>query len=118
MLNILRGEKWRTILDLEHAQIYEPDNAWTCLIDGKYKYIYFTLTGQQQLFDLSIDPHELRDLTLENEYSQLAQQWRDKMINHLSTRGTRWVMNGDLAIQNESQKFGINDSRYNQDSEK
>ena len=118
MLNIFRGEQWRTILDLEHAQIYEPDNAWTCLTDGRFKYIYFTLTGQQQLFDLSKDPDELRDLAMEEEYSSLVFQWRKKMINHLSRRGTPWVVDGDLAIQSESQKFGINDPRYNKNTGK
>ena len=116
MLGILNGKNWRSILDLEHAQIYEPDNAWTCLTDGKYKYIYFTLTGQQQLFDLSNDPNELIDLALENEHSQLVQHWRDKMIDHLSSRGATWIDHGDLAIQSESQKFGINDLRYSQNS--
>lgn len=116
MLDILNGKKWRTMLDLEHAQIYEPDNAWTCLTDGKYKYIYFTLTGQQQLFDLSNDPKELRDLALENEHNNLVQEWRQKMINHLSIRGTPWIDHGDLAIQSESQKFGTNDSRFSQNS--
>ncbi len=116
MLNILHGKQWRTILDLEHSQIYEPDNAWTCLTDGKYKYIYFTLTGQQQLFNLSNDPHELRDLALEGKYNPLVQQWREKMIIHLSERGKNWVEHGDLVVQTKSQKFGTNDSRYNQNS--
>ena len=116
MLNILQGKPWRTILDLEHAQIYEPDNAWTCLTDERYKYIYFTLTGQQQLFDLLNDPHELRDLALENEHKPLVSQWRAKMIKHLSERGENWVKNGDLVVQTKSQKFGSNDPRYSQHS--
>ena len=116
MLNILRGKPWRTILDLEHAQIYEPDNAWACLTDGRYKYIYFTLTGQQQLFDLSNDPHELNDLALEEENNLLVQRWRKKMINHLSERGENWVEKGNLVVQTKSQKFGFNDPRYNQNS--
>ena len=118
MLNILKDKLWRTILDLEHSQIYEPDNAWICLTDGKYKYIYFTLTGQQQLFDLSVDPKELRDLALENEHNQLVDHWRGKMINHLSLRGEPWIEHGDLAIQSESQKFGVNDVRFSQNKGK
>ena len=117
MLNILNGKPWRDILDLEHSLIYEPDNAWVALTDGSHKYIYYTLTGQQQLFDLSNDPKELRDVSLEEEYGPLTQQWRGKMIKHLSVRGDSWVSNGDLVIQNESQKFGPNDSRYQVNSE-
>ena len=37
------------LLDLEHSLIYEPDNAWTCLTDGTYKYIYFTFDGRTSI---------------------------------------------------------------------
>jgi arylsulfatase A-like enzyme len=112
MLDILRDKPWRNILDLEHSRIYEPDNAWVSLTDGTYKYIYFTLTGQQQLFDLERDPKETIDLTIADGYEELVQDWRKKMIQHLSIRGAPWVVNGDLAIQKESQKFSPNDARF------
>ena len=112
MLDILRDKAWRKQLDLEHARIYEPDNAWTCLTDGTYKYIYFTLTGENQLFDLSNDPYELFDLANDAENAKLVSEWRDRMIEHLSIRGERWVRNGDLTIQEESQKYSPNDPRY------
>jgi len=112
MLDILRNKTWRNLLDLEHARIYEPDNAWTCLTDGTYKYIYFTLTGENQLFDLSNDPYELYDLASDPEYAKLVLEWRDRMIKHLFIRGERWVKNGELTIQEESQKYSFNDPRY------
>ena len=117
MLNILHGEPWRTMLDLEHAQIYEPDNAWTCLTDGRYKYIYHTLTGQQQLFDLAADPKELIDLSLDVEHTSLVNDWRQIMVNHLTKRGAPWIVDGDLAIQQTSQKFGVNDPRFTENVE-
>ena len=111
MLDILRKKSWRKMLDLEHAQIYEEDNAWVALTDGRYKYIYFTLTGQQQLFDLNNDPFELIDLVSEDLFERnksLVNKWRKRMINHLKIRGEEWVTNGDLMVQSKSIYFGIN----------
>jgi choline-sulfatase len=112
MLNALKGKPWRTILDLEHSLIYEPDNAWVALTDGQYKYVYYTLTGQHQLFDLQSDPRELTDLVLKHGHESEVKLWRDRMIDHLAVRGNGWVADGDLVIQTESQKFGPNDARY------
>jgi len=115
ILNILRDKHWRAILDLEHSQIYEDDNAWTALTDGKYKYIYFTLTGHQQLFDLQNDPHEMNDLASKKyfkENEELVKKWRSKMINHLKTRGEEWVKDGDLVIQEKSIHIGKNNPEF------
>jgi choline-sulfatase len=112
MLDVLRNKAWRKQLDLEHARIYEPDNAWTCLTDGSYKYVYFTLTGEQQLFDFANDPYELVDLAKDPENKKLVSEWRVRMIEHLSIRGERWVKDGELTIQEESQKYSPNDPRY------
>jgi arylsulfatase len=118
MFNILTGKSWRKLLDLEHAQIYEGDNAWVALTDGSYKYIYFTLTGQEQLFDLVNDPYELNDLTSEKvkqNYVSHITQWRKKMTEHLEVRGDEWVKNGDLLVQEESIYFGVNHPGYQPD---
>ena len=109
MLDIFRGKKWRSTLDLEHAQVYEPDNAWTALTDSRYKYIYFTLTGQEQLFDLKNDPNELNDLALSlDKNSKLMIKWRKKMVNHLKERGEAWVKDDKLVVQKTSIQKGIN----------
>ena len=114
MLNVLRGKAWRNILDLEHSQIYEKDNAWVALTDGQYKYIYFTLTGKQQLFDLQNDPNEMKDLAseqLSESNKSLVTKWRKKMIKHLQIRGEHWVKNGDLTIQKQSILIGENNPK-------
>ena len=113
MLDILKGNKWRTQLDLEHAQIYEKDNAWTALTDGRYKFIYFTLTGQEQLFDLINDPAELTDLvTANNQDKKLIESWRNKMIKHLKIRGEEWVKDGKLVVQKKSIFYGVNHPKF------
>lgn len=112
MLNILKGNQWRSVLDLEHSQIYEKDNAWTALTDGKHKYVYFTLTGQEQLFNLNKDPGELIDLASSEENKKTLNIWRAKMVKHLSIRGALWVKDGALVIQKESVNYGINHPKF------
>ena len=114
MLNILNGKPWRKILDLEHSLIYEKDNAWVALTDGRHKYIYFTLTGQQQLFDLKNDPYELSDLASAKripDNKKIIDSWRNKMITHLKIRGEHWVKDGDLTIQQKSILNGVNNPK-------
>lgn len=104
MLELIRGrtQNWRKVLDLEHAQIYWKGNSWVALTDGRHKYIYFTLTGEQHLFDLDEDPHEMNNLADDTARAELLSQWRRCMVEHLSIRGDRWVKDGDLRIQSEA----------------
>lgn len=112
MVDILKGKKWRKILDLEHSQIYEKENAWVALTDGIYKYIYFTMTGQEQLFNRQNDHGELYDLAISKENEKLLTFWRKKMVNHLMERGENWVKDGKLMIQKESVHFGANHPKF------
>ena len=103
MMNIIRGgKKWRHVLDLEHSQIYEPDNAWVALTDGKYKYIYFTLTGEEQLFNLQNDPYELNNILDDQSGSRIHKKWYKMMVEHLNIRGSDWVLDKKLAVQKKS----------------
>jgi arylsulfatase len=105
LLDALRGKPWRSMLDLEHASCYAPKDGWVALTDQRYKYVYYTVTGVQQLFDLQADPHELRDLAAEESSAALVQNWRQKMAKHLAPRGEDWVRDGDLVVQPKSQLF-------------
>jgi arylsulfatase A-like enzyme len=108
MLDVLRGKKWRTILDLEHSRIYEHDNAWIALTDERYKYIYFHHTGKHQLFDLTNDPTEMFNLCEDGKNAKLVASWRQKMIQHLDVRGEKWVKDGKLQIHKKAITFGDN----------
>lgn len=109
MLDILKEKQWRTQLEMEHAQIYEPDNAWIALTDKRYKYIYFTLTGAEQLFDLKTDPNELNDLASSaNPPKKLIADYRTKMVAYLKERGEEWVKNDQLVIQPKPIYVGVN----------
>lgn len=104
LLAPIRGEtdtRWRTQLDLEHSACYWVESAWTGLTDGRFKYIYWSYTGRQQLFDLENDPTELHDLADDPSHANLLAAWRRKMIAHLAPRGEQWVKDGDLAQRAE-----------------
>src|ERR1043166_9194660 len=103
LLDPLRGKPWRTMLDLEHASCYAPKDGWVALTDQRYKYVYYTITGVQQLFDLQNDPHELSDLAADSASSRLVKEWRQKMIKHLASRGDKWVRDADLVVQPKAQ---------------
>lgn len=92
---------WREWIDLEHAQIYEPDNCWTALTDGRMKYIRHCSTGREQLFDLEQDPGERNDLAADPGYEAELARWRQRMVDHLSERDERYVKEGKLRIITE-----------------
>ena len=83
-------------------------SAWVALTDARYKYIYFTLTGEQQLFDLDTDPHEMNNLVEDTDQTERLTQWRKRMVEHLSIRGEPWIKDGDLAVQSKSVYRGPN----------
>ncbi len=86
----------RPWIDLEHATCYETWNQWNALTDGKEKYIYFAGDGTEQFFDLTRDPHELRDLTNDPAHAPRLAYWRKEMIAHLTPRGPLFVKDGKL----------------------
>ena len=66
LIPMLRGESngVRRLLHGEHAGCYNLDQGNHYLTDGRNKYIWYTQTGVEQLFDLEGDPMERRDLAL------------------------------------------------------
>lgn len=56
------------------------------LTDGKMKYIWFTASGREQLFDLTEDYQELRDLSREDGWQEELRLWRNRLIWELKDR--------------------------------
>jgi len=79
---LLRGEKaeWRQWLHSEYA----PN--WHSLTDGREKYIWFAHDGREQLFDLTRDPNEKRNLAARPSHKTKAARWRQRLIAHLKGR--------------------------------
>jgi len=110
LLRLVRGEpaEWRTYLDLEHDICYSPDNHWSALTDGHYKYIVHAKSGEEQFFDLEKDPGELNDLAPDSAYQSQVREWRGRLINHLAERGEQFVRDGKLALRPKSLLYSPN----------
>jgi len=103
ILKILRGEEgWRETLCLEHSRCYEPDNAWIAIRSNRYKYIFFTLTGEEQLFDMEKDPHELKNLMGDETTKEVYNELYQKLAAEMEERGEVWVKSGKLQVQKVS----------------
>lgn len=96
--------EWREVLDLEHGAQYFLEGAYVALTDKQYKYVYYTQSGEQQLFDLKNDPHETQIIT---DPAMLA-PWRKRMVAFLEERGETWVKDGDLVVQTQRVRYGPN----------
>jgi len=88
LLPVLRGEAdgVRDLLHGEHSGCYHYDHGNHFLTDGRHKYIWYTQTDREHLFDLRNDPHELHDLALEADADDRLQPWRRKLIEFLTNR--------------------------------
>ena len=96
------GTGWREFIDLEHDVCYSRVNHWNALTDGRSKYIFHALDGEEQLFDLERDPHELSDLASRTEYEAELRRWRQRLIAHFEERGEPFLQNGKLGLRPES----------------
>ena len=99
---------WRSFLDLEHGVCYGPQNHWNALADARYKYIFHAFDAREQLFDLSRDPGELRDLAAESAAEGVLRQWRQRMTAHLAPRGDHWVRGGRLVARADDPAYSPN----------
>ncbi len=71
------------------------------LTDGHEKYIWFTVTGQEQLFDLDRDPAELEDLAASSAQRARLLVWRERMVQTLAGRSE------DGLVENGRLKAGV-----------
>jgi len=72
------------------------------LTDGREKYIWLTLTGQEQLFDLTQDPQELDDLAGDPGAKGRLELWRSRMVEELAPRTQDGLSNGRRLIPGKS----------------
>ncbi len=110
LLALARGdtEGWREYIDLEHDVCYSPENHWNALTDGRTKYIFHVLDGEEQLFDLRKDPGEQNDLASAPEWAKELRRWRNRLIAHLAERGATFVKNGTLVLRPERMLYSPN----------
>lgn len=95
LLPLCRGEagSWREYIHGEHSYGRLSNHYAT---DGKEKYLWFSQTGEEQLFDLTRDPQELIDLSDDSAQASRLALWRQRVIAELEGREEGYVQNGEL----------------------
>jgi len=88
ILPLLRGQTrdWRPYYHGEHSPCYHPENANQFLTDGRWKYIWNPINGQEQLFHLEEDPLECHDLAEDTDAIEILEEWRRRMVEELTGR--------------------------------
>lgn len=86
---------WRSYIQGEQA-FGEQSNHW--VTDGSTKYIWYSQTGEEQLFDLSGDPHETVNLATNTVQEARLHEWRARLIQELEDREEEFVQDGKLMI--------------------
>jgi arylsulfatase len=84
---------WRESLHGEHL-IFGQSIQW--MTDGHEKYVWFSGSGAEQLFDLDHDPQELHDLAQTETARPRLEHWRRALIEALSNREEGFVQEGRL----------------------
>ena len=101
VLNAVRGEPWREFFHGEHSPCYSEDNAMQYLTDGREKYIWYPVRGEEQLFDLTADRQELHDLAGDPAHADRLNLWRERLIKLLGERGDGFSDGRKLLIRAE-----------------
>jgi arylsulfatase len=88
---------WREALHGEHAPCYEPQDGVHFLVGEREKYVWYSQTGQEHLFDLEADPDERHDLARTPDARARLASWRQRMIEQLRARPEGFV-DGDRLV--------------------
>ncbi len=92
LLALLQGEApTRHYLEAAH-----PAGACCALTDGRWKYFFYPEGGQEQLFDLESDPHELTDLARQPQHDEKRRELREELTRRHIARGSDAVADGQL----------------------
>jgi arylsulfatase A-like enzyme len=87
--------EWREYIHGEH-----PDGKLSnqYLTDGREKYIWFSQTGREQLFNLREDRGELRNLADDPQWAERLRLWRGRLIKELEGREEGYTDGRELIV--------------------
>ena len=86
------------IHDFLHGEHEMGEYSTQFILTKEWKYIWYSQTGEEQLFNLKKDPDERKDLINEKEYSEIIQELRKYLIESLTGREEEYVENRRLVI--------------------
>lgn len=89
-----RSEGWRDYVHAEQGE--SAPEPFHCLTDGRWKYIWFSKTGGEQVFHLEEDPHECRDLSASEAHAGRITAMRERLVAELRDREEGFVREGRL----------------------
>jgi arylsulfatase len=78
---------WREALHGEHSGYRAYEEGYHYLVDERCKYVWYSQTGRELLFDLQEDPHELHDRSGESDLTP----WRARLVRQLAQRPEGFV---------------------------
>ncbi|NOU88363.1 arylsulfatase [Paenibacillus sp. LMG 31460] len=84
---------WREYVHGEHAYGGLSHHYVT---NGREKYIWYSQSGDEQLFDLTLDPEELSNKTGDPTWQLSLQSWRERLVRKLEGREEGYVRDGAL----------------------
>jgi arylsulfatase A-like enzyme len=84
---------WRDYIHGEHAY---GNMSHHYVTDGTAKYIWYSQTGEEQLFNLQVDPMECVNVVADGAYADQLRMWRERLIHELEGREEGYVKGGKL----------------------
>ncbi|MDD7044268.1 MAG: arylsulfatase [Peptoniphilaceae bacterium] len=87
--------KWRSYLHGEHM-LDEFSNHF--IIQLPYKYIWYSQSGREQLFNLEDDSGENKDLSKDEKYKHILANLRSILIDELKDREEGFVRDNNLVV--------------------
>ncbi len=86
VFDAVRGARTRDFFHGEHSPCYDLTLGMHYLTDGRTKYIWYPVTGAEQLFDLTADRGERHDLAAVPDRAGELATWRERLIDILAGR--------------------------------
>lgn len=83
----------------EHSMCYAESLEMHYLTDGRRKYIWYSRADREQLFDLTADPYECRDLADDPACREELLIWRQRLADILEPRQAGLTEEGRLVCQ-------------------
>lgn len=87
------SNQWREYLHGEHT-LGEYSSHY--ILSLPYKYIWYSQTGLEQLFNIQVDPKENNDLASDSHYAPQLHKLRNHLISELRHRPEKFVQNNLL----------------------
>lgn len=86
-------EGWRSYFHGEHS-LGEDSSQY--IMTDRWKYIWFPVRDEYQLFDMQNDPNEMENLVAQEKYTPVINELKQKLIQSLTGREEGFVEEGRL----------------------